>query len=370
MLYFYVALSVLFLYFLSAILKKYNVKLGKKTLIKANKDDCSKSIIFVVPIIVILVVVTGLRNSMGTDYDTYKYIYQNTIKNMNFYNLIRSREFLFALAQKIVGIVSDYNIVALMTFIAIITVLALTNCFYNDSEYLWLSFFMLLTVGSYYTCFNTTRNYLAAALFAYASKFIYERNFPKFFIAMLIISNIHLSAVFLIVLYWVLPFNIYKKRRILVLCSIIIILALLYSKMEQFSMFFAARFFSTYLDSASQTSGSLIGLIRPAAFSIFVLVNIKKFDLNNSKHLCWINGVLLFLVVQILSLKFSIVYRYAYYFIPYALLAIPYIIKQYKRNIQRLLIAVVIVSCLLYGFIGQFKVPYSFYWQQNVLYFG
>ncbi|MCI8485471.1 MAG: EpsG family protein, partial [Lachnospiraceae bacterium] len=298
------------------------------------------------------------------------YIYSYYIKNLGILDLIKEREPIFAIIEKVVGEISGYNIVVLMCVLAIITVVAMFIFLSKESEIVWLSVILTLTIGSYFTSFNTTRNYMSAAVFVLFSKYVYENKPVKYIITVVVLALVHTSALALIPLYWLLRINWSAKGKKSLALVFFAVYLMVFFGLESFLQFIHFRYM--YLFSLSDWAGtSVVSSIRQIFILLIVLINRNMFSLEDMRHRMWMNATIYLLAIQLLSTKYYLIYRYTYFLLPLALLAIVHVISSCKSaKKKRFWTIIVLTFSLIWAAIGQFTMNYSFFWEENVNYFG
>lgn len=363
--YVFLVVNVILWSCLSLKLSQIKLKVGSKAVFGDLKNcDSSKNIFFILFTSIPLILVTGLRHDMGTDYLTYKYLYQTVIKNSSFFSLLKTKEAGFAILQKIVGVISNYDIVWLMMVLAIITVVILYYAYYKNSEILWFSIFLVLTLGSYYTSFNTTRQYLSGVLFLLCVEFIYKKSLPKYIISVLLISTIHYSSLIMLPMYWLLRIQWTSRKKVVLNFVALIAIVVLLTNSAFFINIFATLLYGQYSGRDLENLLSLVNVTRPLLFFAVVLFNVKFIDFNNTKDLCWFNSCFYFLILYIISFEFYMVYRLTYFFIPLAILGVVNVIARQNRRFNKIFWGgMVMVYALIANILGQFAQPYAFYWQ-------
>lgn len=317
-----------------------------------------------------MIIVTGLRNNMGTDYLTYQFYYENYISKIDVLQILQEREPLFALLEKIIGEITNYNIVIFMSVLAAITVYALWHFFARESDAVWFCIILTLMIGSYYTSFNTTRNYMASALFVYLVKYIYERKPLKYFTGILIISQIHTATLAMIPMYWLLKMDWRKKNNRPAVIGILLCYIAAFLGLKKF--LYDINFPYYYLfDYSGFTGTSWAALARPAILLLPVLIYRNRFDRHNLKHRVWMNAAIGFFLIQLMSTQYYMIYRFTYYMIPIAIVAMIYAVKSAgSRSEAAKWYSLVFLFALLWNLAGQFTLGYRFFWQENIIYTG
>lgn len=358
----YLALEI---WFLIAAFLAYKIRLaGMPRLLNGN---ASSKIEFIILTFIPLIILSGFRGrSTGTDYVNYQYAYERVIKNFTIREVISEGESLFALIQKIVGELSDYNIVALMTALAIITVSAYYILFYKYSELPWLSLFMLLVVGSYYTSFNTTRQFLAAALYALCIEFILKKKPIKYALSVYLISLIHNSTIVMIPFYFLLNLNWKKKKNFAIAFGIILaFLIVIFFTNDVFRI--AGRYlYANYVGSryADGSRSSSYSLVRIVFFILILILNRDVIDLNSPLDRICVNAVIYLTVISIVSQNVYILYRFTYFMLPMVLIYIPNLILR-KKSLKAKMMNYFVVGgfLILYMISVQSGIEFEWYWQ-------
>lgn len=330
--------------------------------------DHSKKIGFILGTSLAIILLTGLRGNITVDYDNYKYLYNYRIKPRTFMEILENdSEVGFGLLQKIVGELSNYDFVVLTLVIAIITVSIYYYVFIKCSKSLWLSVIMLIVLGSYYTSFNTMRQFLAGAMFLFAGIFAWKRKLFEYILTVFFISTFHTSAIVMIPFYWLLDVN-WKSKKQLVLsslcifgaCVILVYLPVVVNYVTRFIYggYLAERTFNENLSS------NILSLIRPIFFIFFVMLNRKVIDWNSRKERWLVNCTFYFMFFQIASYRVYMLYRFTYYFLPFIPILFPELIYKNNNANKKSQNLLMIISIMIVYFIAtQLGLDYKFYWE-------
>lgn len=350
---------------------RYSEKMGLKN------SDFSNRFRFLIPSAILLILISGLRHNMGTDYVSYQHIFEYKIKEMSLHQILIKDEPLFALIQKMVGEVLGYHIVILMVIFACITIISLFYFFSRESELVWLSVFLSLTIGSYFTSFNTTRNYLTAVIWILTVKFIYEKTPLLYFGCIIVLSLIHTSALIMLPMYWLLRIKWFERKNLFFLPFAASAFLFVYFYAENIYNWIASLPFLPMVAIRGEGKLSLdyhigtswISIIRPLFYCLIIILNKKSSNNWQPQNVIWENGALYFLIVQLISTKYYMFYRITYYMIPLAIVGLVHAIMVNKHQTnRRRWIFVVMIFAFAWGFLGgQFRANYRFFWQDNVL---
>lgn len=138
------------------------------------------------------IVITGIRYGIGSDYFSYQGI---------FYSDVDFKDPLFSMFnQGIKFLGGDFYISVFVISVIFFTLVFLR--IFEDSEYPWLSVFLLFGMIYFFTFMNAMRQFLAISILVYSIKYLEEKRDILFFICLGIATEIHhASALFLIVYF-------------------------------------------------------------------------------------------------------------------------------------------------------------------------
>ena len=142
----------------------------------------------------------------GSDWKVYEFMYDNLDFNKFFYGYSSEPGYyLYMMLFKKCGIPFWAFFIFTKTIIFIIIYQALFDCC-RESAWLALVYF-IPWFGLYMFIDNPMRNCIAVAIFTLSVRYIIERDFWKFFLIMLVAGSFHVTALFLIVFYFILTKN-------------------------------------------------------------------------------------------------------------------------------------------------------------------
>lgn len=331
-----------------------------------NKDS-NKTItkIYLSIIGTILILFSGLRGDFTSDYIGYSSLF-------SYYNTFSFKETLFknfgqekgyVLLNRFVGLLTD-NVVFIMIITSLIVIILYLKEIKKYSECIWISILLFVTIGQYYTSFNLIRQIIAAGIIFNGSKYLYERNFKKYLIYIIIGSLFHKTAMIMLPFYFILNMRFTFKQVVLVLSSTI----LFFGFTDTIISYIQKYFYSHYLEGMYGMQGYHIkNVILPIVIFIFVFLHQKYVKLKSDKKLnIWVNSVMFYTFFSVLGLKIQMLERISAFFAPYVLLIFPYIIMKLKNKELRLIYIVAIVFlAIVYNFItlsGTGYDPYYFFW--------
>ncbi|WEV22673.1 EpsG family protein [Clostridium perfringens] len=321
--------------------------------------------IFLVIIGFIIIFISGFRGNFTADYDNYVNLF-NYYNNFNFNQIFSNnfgQEIGYVILNKIIGFFTK-NSIYIILIMSILTIYLFLKEFKRYSVNIWLSVLLFITIGAYYTSFNLIRQILAVAIIFSGSKYIYKKNFIKYFIYILTASLIHKTALIMIIFYFILNSRFSIKKLIIILISLIFCI----NYLDLIIIFIQKYFYSYYTyGKYGMTGFNYKNIVLPISILIFVLIHYYKLDLDNNRINVWINAIIFYAFFSLLGLKIQMVQRVADFFAPYALLIIPLIISKIKdKKIRAIYIFLIVSLSILYNFIvlyGSGYETYHFIWQ-------
>lgn len=269
-----------------------------------RKKSTNKNIklnIFILTIIglSIPIIISGLRYNVGTDYEAYVGLY-NRYSDYTLLEILSTKtEFLFFVIIKLASLFNNYQ--ATFFIMAFLTVMITYFAILNNKEKLSLGFMFFIYLFMYFTnSFNWIRQALAIAIILYSYKFIFERNWKKFTLAILIASLFHVSALLFWPFYFVYSKEDNKKgkyiRWLYIILTIIVVLN--YEKavnmLSSISVFEDYAGYTTELSAANREA--VLNFIILAVILIFRKMLIKYDERNELYIFFYIISTILTLI--------------------------------------------------------------------------
>lgn len=288
------------------------------SIIKDYKDK--KRILFVY--IIILVYFSSFRFGLGQDYEGYL----NRIDWENYLSVISwINEPLISILSIVIE-KTQFTPLLFFAFFSSITIPCLFTYFsHKDNSYL-LSTIALFTLlpTLYFNTFNLVRQFTAAGLFFFSIQYIEKKKFLPYLLCMLVAASIHLSALFLIPLFFIINKQYHTSTIVIVLVGLFIVFSVAYPFIEKLS-FFSDRY-SIYLDTEEQMGMSRMILLYNI-MGIAMLFIKKKFT-NSFDHISY-NLFFLFILFSDLSFVNFYFFRLAVYFSPVFAYMFPKLIGEF-----------------------------------------
>ncbi|MGE6611539.1 EpsG family protein [Peribacillus sp. NPDC076916] len=295
----------------------------------------------------ILIIITGFRYNVGTDYIGYaqNFIILQThdIPRVEFtFKLIVKAAYLLGLNQQFV-----FLVYAAITYIFIFLSI---KYFDQKGEY---RHFIILLILQYvlFNGFNTIRQMVAVSIFFYSLRFIVNRQFIKYFIFTLIAFLFHKASIICLIFYFLLKIEIRKIFPILIFSPIFLFTDLANKLISYFISLSGNSWYEIYLtqfnDYTEIAGGKVLFLFYILA--IFLTFTSKKV-LYKSKELIIIKLFIWYLILMFICLSSVIATRILYFPMVSIILVIPFLTKYFKGKQGLLFIrySLFIFICLLW----------------------
>lgn len=176
-------------------------------------------------LLLLLIIVSGLRYQVYGDTDEYRY--RNGVLNLIGVNFDLSDYTIFDEPGNYILYWISANVFkndqAYIFITALITVSLILFAFRRESENFTLTIFLFIASGAFFYSFSAIRQYLAAAIVLWATKYIHSREIKKYLVYVFIASLIHVTAWLLVLLYFIPCIKNYRAFNFgLVISSIVL----------------------------------------------------------------------------------------------------------------------------------------------------
>jgi len=314
---------------------------------------------------VILFVVSAFRGSFTSDYKNYIWLF-NFINSFSFDEIFRfsfQQEIGYVVLNRIIGLFTTDGLYLMIVTSFLILILFFTE-FVRESVNLWFTILMFVTMGSYYTSFNITRQIIAAAIVFASSRYLYQRNFVKYFFCILIAALFHKTALVMLIFYFILNLK-FNFRNAFLLCLSLIFF---FSYADLVFDFVRTFTYSYYTPGAYGIFGfRYTNAVIPVAFFCFTLLHSSSLDMNNTRERVMFNAVLFYAFFSLLGTRVMMFQRFSEFFVPYSFLLVPKIVGLYKNPYERVLFFMAAILLLTsYNYVslnGTGYMNYYFIWQ-------
>lgn len=277
-----------------------------------------------------LILVSGLRFNVGTDYKTYLEL--DSYIGSVFYGLNPVQcEPIYLLIIKFAKLFANYQIVYFIT--AFFFALFILDFLYYSSVDLVFSILLLLLSGVFSQSLNHMKQMLAVSIVFYAFRFLLNKSYLKYVACVLIATMIHDTA--LIFLFFLLydKVKINKKLALLIFILVYVFKDYIYnycyrilSIFDYYSYYFHTRY-------VRDTSTALLLLnVIIFLFTLFcVKAEVKAEDEKKERLYSLIQYIILFICIIALPNSTRIVFM----FIPIQLISVPYYLSRLKPGLEK-----------------------------------
>ena len=289
-----------------------------KFLAKYNRKELYLLITFI-----ILFLISSLRGSdVGTDTKTYMTMFNeigiNDIKSFS------SMEPLFYLLNLVTYFISS-NSHAIIFVMSLITIFSFGLYTFHFSKDYLLSVIIFLGLGYYFLTFNISRQMLGFAMILF-SLYFYQKNDNKLSILFLIFAVLtHYSMLVWVPFYIFSYFKINTKKLLMIICSLpifVIFFLLIFNKIVVFTHYFV------YLDETISRSLPYYLFFCFKLFCLCLFFYKRKNEYLDKGNMILIYSLLINLIIDILTIRYSYFARLTYCVEPYLIITIPLLIRE------------------------------------------
>lgn len=303
----------------------------------------------------IIIVFSGFRYGIGTDYFSYEYVFFN-IHSENQYN--SGLEYGFYYLSKILPQSQNgfFTLIFLLSFITnLIFYFAIKEQIKKSPESSrTLIIILFFITGFYFLPFNGVRQGVAIAFVLYSYQFIKSRNLLYFCLSIILACLFHKSAILFIPFYFLYHLNLPRKLGLLLVlfCFLITKLNIL-SYISNYALSSLDEKYSRYIQSPPDFGGSGLGVYLYIFLFLFIYVtsHIVKINDNRKKEFSFLFIIFsIGISLRVIALENIIFVRPSYYFTVFDIFFIPIFLSLFRKN--KLIISVGIIIIYLTTFIA------------------
>lgn len=293
-----------------------------------------------------MLLISGLRYEVGTDYREYVNIFTNII-NSDGWGVIGKIEPIFVIISKSIGIISS-NPQWMFFITSLFIIYFIFKSVLKDVELYELAIFLFIAFGFYTSSFNIVRQWMAISIILYGYVFLRYKNKKKFFCCLLVGVLCHYSAIIVLLVY---PIIKRMRRNITRLCIIgfgafffvnsnfiIRILQNICSNVEMLNKY------TRYLNIKENIGGSVFVMPMFCLLTFFLYIIIMKYKRIHNIEI-YINILVIGFFFSILGQKIMIFNRLQFYFVIILTIVIPKMINNLNKKEK----AILYYLCLLMG---------------------
>lgn len=279
-----------------------------------------------------LIIVSGFRYRVGTDYMAYHKGYLSAPTEP----LQDAKDVGFLLLNKLLNYISG-NPQMIFFVTSIIINVCVILFLYKNSKKFSLSIYFYIVTFTYYSSMNGVRQFLATSIILLAYRYLVNRNFIKYSIYVLIASTIHGSALIMIPIYFLVNQKIFSIKNLIIIATAIFayiffqpVFSWLINSVERFSEY------NDYLFVEGQGVNILRVLVLLAPLiAILVFINKKNMEVDKNLQIT-INLCLIGLLFMILACRHMFIARFCIFFEFYYLLLIPRLCIMFDKKSNRI----------------------------------
>lgn len=327
-------------------------------IIIGNKRKISLRNIGIFLSFLILLILSTFRGDFTTDYSNYVYIF-NRYNNISFSQFwyytfnsssLDSIEFGYASLNFAIGLITNNPI--WIFFISSLLVLSpLAYIIKKYSKNPWFAFVLFYVIGGYFTSFNIMRHMIAVSFFVLCIVLLSERKYIKALITFLIASLFHTSVFIVSPLLLIMFFKPTLKTTALYFFVGFISIILLNPIVQVInSLLYDGIYVNNDSGFGFQTR-ILTNAVIPFSIGLFTLFTYYTIDNKITINRVIINGTLLWVIFEIISLKLFFITRISSFFSFFAVLYIAKIISNIKDMRQKTIIYLALLFLLYIFFI-------------------
>ena len=291
-----------------------------------------------------LIIVSGFRYGVGTDYMAYYKGYISAPADL----FEDAKDVGFLVINKLLNYISSNPQMILVTSIVINICVILF--LYRNSVKFSLSIYFYITTFTYYSSMNGVRQFLATSIILLSYRYMINRQFIKYVIYVLIASTIHGAALVMIPIYFLVNQKIYSVRNLAITGAAVftyiffeLVFSWLVNSFERFSEY------NDYLFIEGQGVNILrvIVLLAPV-IAIIMIIKMKNISVDKELqviiNLCLIGSLFMFL-----AYRHMFIARFCIFFEFYYLLLIPRLCVMFDKKTNRLMTFSLMILYFIYS---------------------
>lgn len=290
-----------------------------------------------------LVFISAFRENIGTDYVNYLRIFNN-IKGMSgyfdFYGFTEAEPLYYLLNKVIIWLKWDPQWIFIIT--SIFYVFIVVYVCYDASPYPLFSVFLLVGTTAYFEQFNTMRQHLGCVILLLALLYVFQRNFRKFFLLVLIAGMFHFTCLLFLPVYFLTKIRIKPKRIIIIIIASLLLQNLI---VEIVYFFLKNTQYAVYIKNQVESGTGVVGII--LQILIFGIMTICYKDEDKYKILYVLEAICLMLTFMLGTVPLMGRARWVFYY-PTVIIGLPYAISNIKLSYMRFIVKIFLI--ILFSF--------------------
>ena len=295
-----------------------------------------------------LFMVSALRVNVGNDYSNLVEYMHLVFSRTKYYAPMVPTEVGFNAVSYVIYYLCGFeNFILVFAIFAFFTLLFFLKGMWEQSECFFISFVMYILLGYYFQSFSTVRYYLVLGIALYSIKYVINKDWPRFVLAVILGALFHKSLLVLLVFY---PLARLPWKRWM--CGVGALFCLSTVFLRDFYLNeILLRLYPTYKDTSylEDIKVGYISIIRCLAVLIFSIWILRGRYRENKTYLFFFHCNLLALALLLFGSFIPLNDRIGHYLMVTHILFVPALIMNIKGDKRRGLVkALVIVACLMY----------------------
>ena len=320
--------------------------------------------LFIAIALISLIVVSGFRYNVGTDYYQYAEIY--TVFAPDVVISEAEEPGFMALCKFLTNYSMDPQLMFLVT--SIITNVLIVFTIKKYSTKFELSMFLYITTFVYYSTMNGLRQWIASAIIFSGYKYLLNRDFKKYIIFILIASTMHSSALIMIPVYFVVNNKTFSKKNLMIVIGFVLA-TLFYSQFTDILFSIIGNTSYGHYEEVMGAGGNGVNPMRVAVYLAPLLVSLiyyKRVNPTGDKKIdIMINLCILDTLIWMLAMNNIFFARLTFYFDLYFLFLIPRVVCIGDKDINRLAYCVIVCGYFVFSYMllisgDSWIIPYTF----------
>lgn len=318
-------------------------KTDEESLNQHNRFASSATFLGVL-VVIVMAFMAGFRNRLGTDYENYVDIFENS--SWDGISLDGNIEPGYTILNLLVRSIADYHPL-MFTIAAFIMYYPIYLACRKESRYAELSLFLFVCFGLFINSFNIMRQYMAAGIIFYAWKFVYRKRFWVYCVYIAIAMLFHRAAVIMIPCYFIVTWfngrHADLLRLLIVIGAIVIamniraIYEIIYDILPEGSKY--RGYFNPETVQLNDARGLTYPLFCVIVYVMYRVVR-SKYG-TDPKTEQQINILTLGFFFSAIGQRVEIILRFQIFFVPIMIVLIPNFIAKFKNRDMWYLLVVI-----------------------------
>lgn len=306
----------------------------------------------------VLLMVAGLRYQVGTDYAAYQYNYSSYL---NGEVSVLSQPVLAIVARLSALIYNDYS-----TWFFLMAVLTLVPIFVtvrNKSINIGFSLLLFVLMGPWHTSFNIVKQSAAMAVLFAGYSFLIERRLWAWLALCLAAAMVHVSALFMIPIYF-LARPEFSWKHIILCIGIGVVIMFVYEPLFMLMDALKAETGGTVSSEADEVTTGVNILRVLVSLAPFVFFLLKKYDFTDKEFCVLFNMSLINAVLSVASSQSIYINRIVIYTNIFNIMFYPYLLRPFGKNARLMMYALIFALYLVFWSYDLYKCSDTaqFYW--------